>query len=110
MSNEHDLPLPGGSGAPDTPEGESKAREPETEATLRKQLSDLQEQFNQLREERDQIARDRDAYLKSLKAALATQAPLMTPEELDDLKRNGISQEELVAEIDRLFPPKSSGG
>src|SRR5207302_1855680 len=86
---------------------ESQVRELQAEQdNLRRQLADLQEQFSRLQKERDDLKRERDGYLKSLQAALAAQVTPMTRAELDDINRNGMTQEELLAEIDRLFPAK----
>src|SRR5690348_12267525 len=111
MATNRDQTLQEGKGEPpDQLIPESQVRELQAEQeNLRRQLADLQEQHGQLCKERDNLERQRDDYLRSLRVVLAAQVPPMTPEELDDLKNNGISQEELLAEINRLFPAKPRG-
>jgi hypothetical protein len=60
------------------------------------------------RQNRDALQRERDEYLAVVHQLLAKEVPAMTEEELHDLRTNGVSEEEFLREIDRLFPPARS--
>ena len=47
---------------------------------------------------------DGEIYRKGLEAQLKAQVTPVTQEELDDLQQNGVSGEQFMAEVERLFP------
>jgi hypothetical protein len=112
MSNDQDQTLQRAQEGPqETILPDSKVRELEAEQeNLRRQIADLEEQKRQLQKEREHLERECDRCLESLSRELAAQIMPVTLEELQDLQRNGMSQEELLAEINRLFPTKPAIG
>ncbi len=55
------------------------------------------------------LRKERDVYLESLHSLTRSRVKPLTEAELADLQQNGITQEQLLAEIDNLFAPRSSG-
>lgn len=73
-------------------------------------LLDLLAERDRLRRERDALKRERDELLATLHHVLAKDVKPLTAEELHDIQTKGISEEEFLREIDRLFPPRAARG